>query len=185
MLTGASARSLAPSQCCVSRTQERTKTFKDTANSNPMSVLPKLLCARALSMDGAPPGPRLSSHKTLIFHGIVPQRMSATCRIELRSETERTARILSPSTLITRVTKHFGSNELSVFFCFRRKLHFHEAFLHSTSPSPGPLAFGRIPYPGRGSHRLCPRRYFRARPEDHSRWLLLRMRAIENLGRLH
>ena len=72
----------------------------------------------------------------------------------LFAESERRSQLLRSSTLITRVMPLFGSNELSVFFCFRLKLASYEAFFHSPPLPSGSLAFRRIPRPHRGGHCL-------------------------------
>jgi hypothetical protein len=86
---------------------------------------------------------------------------------------------------MTRVMPLFGSNDLSVFFCFGLKLSSYEAFFHSPPLSLGSLALRRIPRAHRGGHCLRTRRHFWTPTPNHPGGLLLRLCPVENFGWLH
>jgi hypothetical protein len=89
------------------------------------------------------------------------------------------------STFITRVMSLFGSNDLSVFFCFRLKLSSYEALFYSPTLSSGSLALRRVPRSHRGGLCFRARRHFRTSPSNHSGGLLLWLCTVENVGRLY
>jgi hypothetical protein len=89
------------------------------------------------------------------------------------------------STFITRVMSLFGSNDLSVFFCFRLKLSSYEALFYSPPLSSGSLALRRVARSHRGGLCFRARRHFRTSPSNQSGGLLLWLCTVENVGRLH
>jgi hypothetical protein len=103
----------------------------------------------------------------------------------LFAESERRSQLLRSSTLITRVMSLFGSNDLSVFFCFGLKLSSYEAVFYSPPLSYGSLALRRVPRSHRGGLCFRARRHFRTSPSNHAGRLLLWLCPVENVGRLH
>lgn len=88
------------------------------------------------------------------------------------------------STYRTWVTIFSGSRGYRFFRCFRLKLCLHEFFLTSSPSSAGHLGFAGA-HPGgwrNGLFRLG--RYFRGRQGNETRWLLLWLRDVKNVGGL-